>query len=85
MEEGLPKGCRLLMLGNVMKAGKAAPKAPMAVPGKGEDPMISLFYTSGSTGLPKGAMYTTSVWKRYWSALLSFTGFACFGVRVKDL
>ena len=71
MEEGLPEGCRLLMLGDVMKRGAAGPVAPMFVAGKDgapEDPMISLFYTSGSTGLPKGAMYTENVWKRYWCA-----------------
>ena len=74
MKEGLPEGCRLLMLGDVMKRGAAAAAAPMFVPPKGEDPMISLFYTSGSTGLPKGAMYTEDVWKRYWSVqtLLAF-------------
>ena len=67
MKEGLPEGCRLVMLGDVMKRGEAAPAAPMFIPNKGEDPLISLFYTSGSTGLPKGAMYTENVWKRYWS------------------
>ena len=71
MKEGLPEGCRLLMLGDVMKRGAAVAAAPMFVPRKGEDPMISLFYTSGSTGLPKGAMYTEDVWKRYWSGLHS--------------
>jgi len=71
VKEGLPEGCRLLMLGDVMKRGAAGPVAPLFVAGKDgapEDPMISLFYTSGSTGLPKGAMYTEHVWKRYWCA-----------------
>ena len=71
MEEALPKGCRLVMLGDVMKAGKAAPAAPMFIAGKDgapADPMISLFYTSGSTGLPKGAMFTERVWRCYWCA-----------------
>ena len=43
----------------------------MFVPGKDgapEDPLISLFYTSGSTGLPKGAMYSEQLWRRYWCA-----------------
>jgi len=59
------------MLGDVVKRGKAGPVAPMFIAGKDgapEDPIISLFFTSGSTGLPKGAMYTELMWKRNWCA-----------------
>ena len=72
MREGLPEGCRLLMLGDVMRRGKAAPAPRMFVPGRAgapEDALVSLYYTSGSTGLPKGAMYTDKLWRRWWCAL----------------
>ena len=71
MRAGLPEGARLLMLGDVMRRGKAAPVPRMFVPGKDgapEDALVSLYYTSGSTGLPKGAMYTDKLWRRWWCA-----------------
>jgi fatty acid CoA ligase FadD9 len=39
---------------------------PMAVPAKGSNPLVTLLYTSGSTGLPKGAMYPDSHWREAW-------------------
>ena len=60
-----------MLMSEVMERGRAATAPPMYIAGQDgapEDPMISLFYTSGSTGLPKGAMYSESVWRRYWSA-----------------
>ncbi|WP_437622351.1 thioester reductase domain-containing protein [Sorangium sp. So ce1151] len=36
------------------------------------DPLMTLMYTSGSTGSPKGAMVHESLWCRYWQ--LGFTG-----------
>ena len=65
------------MLGDVMKRGKTAPVPRMFVPGKDgapEDALVSLYYTSGSTGLPKGAMYTDKLWRRWWCAIGRFAG-----------
>ena len=75
MREGLPEGCRLLMLGDVMRRGKAALVPRMFVPGMDgapEDALVSLYYTSGSTGLPKGAMYSDKLWRRWWCASRQF-------------
>ena len=69
--DALPAGCRLLRMSDVLAKGRAAPEPGMYVAGangSGTDPLISLFYTSGSTGLPKGAMYSERVWRRYWWA-----------------
>ena len=59
------------MLGEVMRRGKRAPVPRMFVPGRDgapADALVSLYYTSGSTGLPKGAMYTDKLWRRWWCA-----------------
>ena len=80
MREGLPEGCRLLMLGDVMRRGKAAPVPRMFVPGRDgapEDALVSLYYTSGSTGLPKGAMYSDKLWRRWWCAPCQFMVALC--------
>ena len=41
-----------------------------------EDPLVSIMYTSGSTGSPKGAMFTESIWHAYWKGCLSGLTFA---------
>ena len=69
--DALPAGCRLLRMSDVLAKGRGAPEPGMYVAGangSGADPLVSLFYTSGSTGLPKGAMYSERVWRRYWCA-----------------
>ena len=35
--------------------------APLFVAADGEDPLAWVFYTSGTTGTPKGAMFTESL------------------------
>ncbi|MDG2003253.1 MAG: AMP-binding protein, partial [Novosphingobium sp.] len=46
--------------------GKPLAQAPMNVPTGDEDPLAWLFYTSGTTGTPKGAMMPESVIKGTW-------------------
>ncbi len=41
----------------VVDRAKSLPAAPLYVPNPDEDPLAWLFYTSGTTGTPKGAMF----------------------------
>ena len=64
-QESLPSGCQLYMLPEVLAKGKGSPAPRPAIPGQdgvAEDPLYSLFYTSGSTGLPKGAAFKEKMW-----------------------
>ena len=57
-------GCRSATLEQVLQAGRAASaRLPLVVPSNGEA-LVKLLYTSGSTGLPKGAMNTDSIWRQ---------------------
>jgi fatty acid CoA ligase FadD9 len=46
--------------------GRAMPPAPAFVAAAGEDSLATIFYTSGSTGSPKGAMYTERMFRAPW-------------------
>jgi fatty acid CoA ligase FadD9 len=52
--------CRIIVdtLDSVVDRGKSLPAAPLFVPNADTDPLAWLFYTSGSTGSPKGAMFS---------------------------
>lgn len=65
LEGALPAGCQLCTMEDLLSEGRGLPKPKLAIPGKDgvpSNPIVTLFYTSGSTGLPKGAMYTESIW-----------------------
>lgn len=47
--------------GDLIEAGFDLPAPPLYVPPAEEDPLAWLFYTSGTTGTPKGAMFPQSL------------------------
>jgi fatty acid CoA ligase FadD9 len=52
----------------VVKRGSALPTAPLYAAAPDEDPLAWVFYTSGTTGTPKGAMFTESLCIGTWLA-----------------
>ncbi len=48
---------QLLTLEAACERGRELPGATLFVPAAGDDPLATIYYTSGSTGSPKGAMY----------------------------
>lgn len=54
-------------LGTVLERGRSAPAAPLRTDA-GQESLTSLLYTSGSTGVPKGAMYTQRLATYLWGA-----------------
>ena len=64
-QESLCSDCNFHLLPDLLAKGKRSPAPKMAIPGQdgvAENPIYSLFYTSGSTGLPKGAIYREKTW-----------------------
>ena len=54
------------LLAVLEERGSSMPPAPAFVAVAGEDPLATIFYTSGSTGSPKGAMYTERMFRSPW-------------------
>ncbi len=59
---------RIETIDEVIQRGSALPPAPLYVAGPDEDPLAWVFYTSGTTGTPKGAMFTESLCIGTWLA-----------------
>ena len=55
-------------LDRVVERGSGLSSAPLFVAADGEDPLAWVFYTSGTTGTPKGAMFTESLCIGTWLA-----------------
>jgi fatty acid CoA ligase FadD9 len=56
------------VLDGIVDAAVDSPAAPLHVAADGEDPLAWVFYTSGTTGTPKGAMLTESLCIGSWLA-----------------
>lgn len=59
---------RLLALEQACALGKALPAPTLYVPAATEDPLATIYYTSGSTGSPKGAMLGERMYGIAWRA-----------------
>ncbi|TGD71826.1 NAD-dependent epimerase/dehydratase family protein [Mangrovimicrobium sediminis] len=57
---------RVDTLETLVERGATLPAAPLYVPPEEEDPLAWLFYTSGTTGTPKGAMFPQSLVINTW-------------------
>jgi fatty acid CoA ligase FadD9 len=60
----------VLRLAEVESRGRQSGLVPYVEPSqrapREPDPLMTLMYTSGSTGSPKGAMFPESIWSAYW-------------------
>ena len=63
-------GCQvhLASLEVLCEDGKQLASAPLSAPAEGDNPLSTIYYTSGSTGSPKGAMYLESMTRGPWLA-----------------
>ena len=59
---------RIETIDEVVERGSALRAAPLYAAAPDEDPLAWVFYTSGTTGTPKGAMFTESLCIGTWLA-----------------
>jgi fatty acid CoA ligase FadD9 len=59
---------RIETIDEVAESGSPLPPAPLYAAAEDEDPLAWVFYTSGTTGTPKGAMFTESLCIGTWLA-----------------
>jgi len=64
--EAVGLGHLLITLDEACALGKALPPAPLYAERETSQRLCTIYYTSGSTGLPKGAMYPESMVKPTW-------------------
>lgn len=63
-------GRQLIAFEEALAVGANLPLVEVFVPQPGSDPLNSIYYTSGSTGSPKGAMYTERNVSPWWQTAL---------------
>ena len=61
-------GLTVEIITELVERAAALPPAPLFAAADGEDPLAWVFYTSGTTGTPKGAMFTESLCIGTWLA-----------------
>jgi fatty acid CoA ligase FadD9 len=57
---------RVQTIGEIEALGQKKGPVGVVIPAPGTDPIMTLCYTSGSTGFPKGAMFPESLWTGTW-------------------